>query len=147
MNQKEDMIGLRSTPLDAGAAITAVSDGDSGAIAIFLGTTRRDAAEGREVVALDYEAYGEMAEAQMHRLVDEARQRWRIIRIVMLHRIGRVDVGQPSVLIAVSTPHRAEAFEACRFLIDRIKAEATIWKKEIWSDRSSSWVEDNRSSF
>src|SRR5450755_3811425 len=121
MNQKEDMIGLQSTPLDAG--------------------------KGREVVALDYEAYGEMAEAQMHRLVDEARQRWRIIRMVMLHRIGRVDVGQPSVLIAVSTPHRAEAFEACRFLIDRIKAEATIWKKEIWSDRSSSWVEDNRSSF
>jgi molybdopterin synthase catalytic subunit len=147
MNQKEDVIGLRSTPLDAGSAITAVSDGDTGAIAVFLGTTRRDAAGGREVVSLDYEAYDEMAEAQMRRLVEEARQRWRIIRIVMLHRIGRVDVGQPSVLIAVSTPHRAEAFEACRFLIDRIKTEATIWKKEIWSDRSSSWVEDNRSSF
>jgi molybdopterin synthase catalytic subunit len=77
----------------------------------------------------------------MRRLAEEARRGWRISRIVMLHRIGRVEVGQPSVLIAVSTPHRAEAFEACRFLIDRLKAEATIWKKEIWSDRSSTWVE------
>ncbi len=141
MNQKEDVIGLQSGPLDVNAAIGAVSDGDSGAISVFLGTTRRDAAAGREVVALDYEAYGEMAEAQMRRLVEEARRGWGISRIVMLHRIGRVDVGQPSVLIAVSTPHRAEAFEACRFLIDRLKAEVTIWKKEIWSDRSSDWVE------
>jgi len=141
MNQKEDVIGLQSTPLEVGAAIGAASDGDSGAIAIFLGTTRRDPAAGREVLALHYEAYGEMAEAQMCQLAEEARRRWRISRIVMLHRIGRVDVGQPSVLIAVSTPHRAKAFEACRFLIDRVKAEVTIWKKEIWSDRSSSWVE------
>ncbi|HEY1922278.1 MAG TPA: molybdenum cofactor biosynthesis protein MoaE [Tepidisphaeraceae bacterium] len=141
MDQHADVIGLRSTPLDVGAAVSAVGGGDSGAIALFLGTTRRDSTAGREVISLDYEAYEEMAEGQMRRLVDEARGRWPIGRIVMLHRIGRVDVGQPSVLIAVSTPHRAEAFEACRFLIDRIKAEATIWKKEIWSDRSSTWVE------
>ena len=80
------------------------------------------------------------AEAQMHRLAEEARRRWPICRLVMLHRIGRVDVGQPSVLIAVSTPHRAQGFEACRFLIDRLKAEATIWKKEVWGDGSSTWV-------
>jgi molybdopterin synthase catalytic subunit len=141
MAQKEDVIGLKSTPLDVSAAIGAAGDDDSGAIAVFLGTTRRDEAAGRKVIALDYEAYGEMAEAQMHRLAEEARRRWRISRIVMLHRVGRVDVGQPSVLIAVSTPHRAEAFEACRFLIDSVKGEATIWKKEIWSDQSSTWVE------
>jgi molybdopterin synthase catalytic subunit len=58
----------------------------------------------------------------------------------LLHRVGRVEIGQPSVLIAVSTPHRAAAFEACRFLIDRLKSETTIWKKEIWSDGTSSWV-------
>jgi molybdopterin synthase catalytic subunit len=141
MTQEEDLIGLKATRLDVSGAIAAVSDSDSGAIAVFLGTTRRDTEGGRGVVALDYEAYGEMAEAQMRRLAEEARNRWRISRIAMLHRIGRVDVGEPSVLIAVSTPHRAEAFDACRFLIDSIKAEATIWKKEIWSDQSSSWVE------
>ncbi len=148
MEISDDLIGLQSTPLDVGAAVAAVGGGDSGAIALFLGTTRRDSDGGREVIALDYEAYAEMAVAQMKRLAEEARGRWSIIRIVMLHRIGRVDVGQASVLIAVSTPHRAEAFEACRFLIDRIKMDATIWKKEIWSDRSSTWVEgmgDNRS--
>jgi molybdopterin synthase catalytic subunit len=141
MKINDDLVGLQSTPLDVVAAVGAVGGGDSGAIALFLGTTRRDLVGGREVIALDYEAYAEMAVAQMKQLAEEARGRWPISRIVMLHRIGRVDVGQPSVLIAVSTPHRAEAFEACRFLIDRIKAEATIWKKEIWSDRSSSWVE------
>jgi molybdopterin synthase catalytic subunit len=141
MKINDDLVGLQSTPLDVVAAVGAVGGGDSGAIALFLGTTRRDLVGGREVIALGYEAYAEMAVAQMKQLAEEARGRWPISRIVMLHRIGRVDVGQPSVLIAVSTPHRAEAFEACRFLIDRIKAEATIWKKEIWSDRSSSWVE------
>jgi molybdopterin synthase catalytic subunit len=141
MEQKDDVIGLQSTPLDVNAAVSDAGGSDSGAIALFLGITRRDSAAGREVISLDYEAYEEMATAQMRRLAEEARRRWPISRIVMLHRIGRVDVGQPSVLIVVSTPHRAEAFEACRFLIDRIKAEATIWKKEIWSDRSSTWVE------
>jgi molybdopterin synthase catalytic subunit len=141
MDQQQDVIGLQATPLDVSAAVVAISGDDSGGIALFLGTTRRDSVGGREVIALDYEAYAEMAIAQMKRLAEESRGRWPISRIVMLHRIGRVDVGQPSVLIAVSTPHRAEAFEACRFLIDQIKMEATIWKKEIWSDQSSTWVE------
>ena len=82
-----------------------------------------------------------MAVDQMRRLAEEARRRWPIVRIVMLHRTGVVKVGQPSVLVAVSTPHRAEAFEACRFLIDQLKAQATIWKKEVWGDGSTSWVE------
>jgi molybdopterin synthase catalytic subunit len=81
-----------------------------------------------------------MAQQQLHALAEETRRRWPILRLALLHRVGRVEIGQPSVLIAVSTPHRAEAFEACRFLIDRIKAEATIWKKEVWEDGSSSWV-------
>ena len=136
-----DQVELRDSPLDVGAAVAAVSDGGAGAIAVFLGTTRGEKNDdGRPLIALDYEAYGEMATKQMRALAQEARQRWPIQRMAVLHRIGRVEVGQPSVLIAVSSPHRAEAFEACRFLIDRLKAEATIWKKEIWDDGSSSWV-------
>ena len=136
-----DLVELRDSPLDAGAAVAAVAAGGAGAIAIFLGTTRAETNEaGRRLVALDYEAYREMAQQQMHALAEEAKRRWPILRLAVLHRVGRVEIGQPSVLIAVSTPHRAEAFEACRFLIDRIKAEATIWKKEVWEDGSSSWV-------
>jgi molybdopterin synthase catalytic subunit len=139
-----DLVELCDLPLDAGAAISAVSEGGAGAIAIFLGTTRAETNEaGRRLVALDYEAYQEMALQQMHALADDAKQRWPILRLVVLHRVGRVELGQPSVLIAVSTAHRAEAFEACRFLIDRIKAEATIWKKEVWEDGSASWVGDH----
>jgi molybdopterin synthase catalytic subunit len=141
MNQKDDLVALQSTPLDVGAAIGGVADRDSGAIAVFLGTTRGEAnGQGRQLAALDYEAYGEMAEAQMRWLAEEARRRWPIRRLAMLHRIGIVEVGQPSVLIAVSTPHRSDAFEACRFVIDKLKAEVTIWKKEIWSDQSSTWA-------
>jgi molybdopterin synthase catalytic subunit len=142
MSSANDIVELQSTPLDIGAGIDAVGAGDGGGVAVFVGTTRRDTnASGRELVALDYEAYREMAVEQMRRLAEEARQRWPIVRIVMLHRTGVVKVGQPSVLVAVSTPHRAEAFEACRFLIDQLKAQATIWKKEIWGDGSVTWVE------
>jgi molybdopterin synthase catalytic subunit len=142
MSSADDIVELQSTPLDVGAAIDSVGEGGSGAIAAFVGTTRRDKnASGRELVALDYEAYREMAVDQMRRLAEEARRRWPIVRIVMLHRTGVVKIGQPSMLVAVSTPHRAEAFEACRFLIDQLKAQATIWKKEVWGDGSTSWVE------
>jgi molybdopterin synthase catalytic subunit len=132
-------------PLDVGAAVAAVAEAGAGAIASFLGTTRAEMNEnGRRLVALDYEAYREMAERQMHALADNARRRWPILRMAVLHRIGRVEVGQPSVLIAVSTPHRVESFEACRFLIDELKKETTIWKKEIWEDGSTSWVGEHR---
>jgi molybdopterin synthase catalytic subunit len=141
VHERSDVVELRSSALDVAAAVAAAGDAGGGAIAMFLGTTRQETREdGRKLMGLEYEAYCEMAEAQMHRLAEEARRRWPICRLVMLHRIGRVDVGQPSVLIAVSTPHRAQGFEACRFLIDQLKSEATIWKKEIWGDGSSSWV-------
>jgi len=133
-------VELRSSPLDVAAAVAAVGDAGGGAIAMFLGTTRPETREdGRKLMGLEYEAYCAMAEAQMHRLAEEARGRWPICKLVILHRIGRVNVGQPSVLIAVSTPHRTQGFEACRFLIDQLKAQATIWKKEVWEDGSSTW--------
>jgi molybdopterin synthase catalytic subunit len=144
MTASLDAVELRDTSLDVGDVLSAFSDGGAGAIGIFLGVTRAEKNQaGQNLLALEYEAYRDMAVSQIQKLASEARIKWPIIRLVVLHRLGRVMVGQPSVLIAVSTPHRAESFEACRILIDQLKAEAAIWKKEIWEDGSSSWVAGN----
>jgi molybdopterin synthase catalytic subunit len=136
-----DWTELNAGPLSVGAAVEYVSSPAAGGIAVFLGTTREErAAEGTELVALDYEAYAEMAVGQMKDLARRARGRWQIVKLAILHRVGRVGLAEPSVVIAVSTPHRAEAFEACRFLIDALKAEVAIWKKEVWADGSGTWV-------
>lgn len=137
-----DCVQLCVEPIDVAEAMRFVTDPAAGGITFFLGTTRAARnAEGQDLLALDYEAYPEMALSQLRSLALRARQKWRLLRLVLLHRTGRVAVGQPSVLIAVSTPHRAEAFEACRWFIDTLKAEAAIWKKEIWSDGSGTWVQ------
>ena len=138
----DDWIALSPQPLDAQAATQFASDVNAGGISVFLGTTRAENnAAGRPLIALDYEAYPEMAGAQLSDLARRARQRWPVLKLALLHRTGRVEVGEPSVIIAVSTPHRAEAFEACRWLIDTLKSEVAIWKKEIWDDGTSTWRE------
>lgn len=140
-----DWIDLSSRPLNATSAALFVSDPAAGGIDLFLGTTRAQASDtGQPLTALDYEAYPEMAIEQMCDLARRARERWPIVKIALLHRTGRVAVGEPSVLIAVSTPHRAEAFEATRWLIDMLKAEVAVWKKEVWADGSVTWVEGTR---
>jgi molybdopterin synthase catalytic subunit len=137
----DDLISLETTAIDVEKAIASIGDGDAGGISVFLGTTRNEKnAEGKSLIALDYQAYEEMAVSQMRQFAVRARDKWPIRRLALIHRVGRVEVGKPSVLIAVSTPHRAAAFEACRFLIDTLKAEAAIWKKEVWSDGSGQWV-------
>ena len=136
-----DWIEILVTPLDVTAAVEFVRDGAAGGIDVFLGTTRTErSADGRELVTLDYEAYAEMALAQMRQLAETARGKWPIRNVAMLHRIGRVAIAEPSVIIAVSTPHRGDAFEACRWLIDSLKKDVAIWKKEIWSDGAGTWV-------
>lgn len=141
MSDQDDLIALQATPIDAGQIIAAVAEPQAGAIATFLGITRGEAdSDGRILTALHYQAYEQMALIQMQRLASTARQRWPIRRMAVVHRTGKVDIGQPSVIIAVSTPHRSEAFDACRFLIDSLKAQATIWKKELWADGRQSWV-------
>jgi molybdopterin synthase catalytic subunit/GNAT superfamily N-acetyltransferase len=140
-NGAVDFIGVVPFEISTTVAVELVSDGAAGGIAVFLGTTREDRdAQGRALKALDYETYREMAERQLRDLARQAREKWPIVKLVILHRVGRVGLGQPSVLIAVSTPHRREAFEACEFLIDRLKADVAIWKKEVWEDGSVSWV-------
>jgi molybdopterin synthase catalytic subunit len=136
-----DRIEIHADPLDATAAIDFVTDGSAGGIAVFLGTTRSERSpDGRDLVALDYEAYEEMALKQMRDLAAAARSRWPVTKLALLHRTGRVAIAEPSVVIAVSTPHRADAFEACRFLIDELKKSVAIWKKEIWSAGPGTWV-------
>jgi molybdopterin synthase catalytic subunit len=136
-----DVIRLTPEPLDAAAAVTFVTDGRAGGIDVFLGTTRAEtSADGRELVALDYEAYEQMAGEQLRELARRAREQWPIIKLVLLHRTGRVAIGEPSVIIAVSTPHRGDAFAACRWLIDTLKKDVAIWKKEVWADGSGTWV-------
>jgi molybdopterin converting factor subunit 1 len=122
-------ITITRNPIDVGELERAVADPAAGAIATFTGTTRRDNA-GRRVIKLEYEAYEPMALSEMRKLAREAGERWKIVRIAICHRIGRVGIGETSVAIAVSAAHRAEAFEACRFAIDRLKEIVPIWKKE-----------------
>jgi molybdopterin synthase catalytic subunit len=106
-----------------------------------VGTTRADPTDGGSVVALEYEAYRAMAERQLIDLARRARERWDIKRLVLVHRVGRVEVGQPSVLIVVACPHRAQAFDACRWLIDTLKTDVAIWKRDVLSDGSTRWVD------
>jgi len=137
-----DWVGLMSDELDVGWAARRVTDPRAGGINLFLGTTRRQTnPEGQSLTALDYHAYPDMALARMQSLLAGARQQWPVVRSVLLHRVGRVSPGESSVLIAVACPHRAEAFAACRWLIDTLKVDVPIWKQERWSDGGGTWVE------
>ena len=139
MNQ--DVVEIHAAPLELDRVVRAVSAATAGGIDLFLGTTRSERRhDGIDLVALDYEAYAEMAITQMNALIAAARERWPIVRAAILHRVGRVEVTQPSVIIAVACPHRSDAFEACRFLIDDLKKSVTIWKREVWADGSMTWV-------
>jgi molybdopterin synthase catalytic subunit len=112
----------------------------AGAVVLFLGTVREMTGD-RRTVALDYEAYPEMARAKMQQIANQASARWPIIRAAIAHRFGHLGLGDVSVAVAVSTPHRNDAFEAGRFLIDTLKEVVPIWKQENWADGSKEWVE------
>ena len=133
------MIRLTDLPIDVPAVVESVRSQEAGAVVLFLGTTRRST-DGRKTLWLDYECYNEMAEKELSQLVETARARWPLEDCAVVHRVGRVDVGQPSVAIAVSSPHRQPAFEAGTWLIDRIKDVVPIWKQEHWEDGTSGWV-------
>ncbi len=122
-------ITIGREPIDVSALEREVSAPNAGAIVTFAGTTRSDNA-GRIVLRLEYEAYEPMALAEIRKLAREAGDRWKIVRIAIAHRVGVVEIGETSVAIAVSAAHRGEAFEACRFAIDRLKNIVPIWKKE-----------------
>jgi molybdopterin synthase catalytic subunit len=134
---------LTRDPIDTAAmiAMTAgVRTDASGALALFVGVVRAEESAGRRLLALEYEAYPEMAEAQMAAVAAEMRRRWPVEGLAMVHRLGWLAVGEASVAVAVACGHRGEAFEACRFGIDTIKKVVPIWKKEVFSDGATSWV-------
>jgi molybdopterin synthase catalytic subunit len=134
-------ISLSHRPLDVAEVIRRVAGPDAGGIVTFLGTVR-DRARGREIRRLEYEAYGEMAQAEMERIAAEAARRWPGARVAMAHRTGNLVVGDIAVVVVAAAPHRVEAFEACRFAIDALKRSVPIWKKEIATD-GGYWVEDH----
>lgn len=125
-------------PLSLDRVVRAVSSPDAGGLVTFTGVVRRHSA-GREVERLEYEAYREMAEKVMRDLCAEIEAEHPGVRLAVEHRVGALVVGDPAVVIAASAPHRAEAFTACRALIDRLKAQVPIWKKEIGPD-GAEWV-------
>jgi molybdopterin synthase catalytic subunit len=133
------MITLTNQPIDPGALIQAVCDPQAGAVVLFLGTTR-ELTDGRKTITLDYEAYGAMAERKLAELELEARRRWPIVECRIVHRLGRVPLAEASVAIVVSTPHRADAFAAGQWLIDSLKRDVPIWKREQWADGTSEWI-------
>jgi molybdopterin synthase catalytic subunit len=135
----EPFIQITRDVLDRDAILAAVQDPAAGAIVTFEGAVRNHA-RGRAVEFLEYEAYVEMAESQMRGIAQEAQARWELCRVAVAHRFGRMAVGETSVIIAVASAHRGEAFEACRFIIDTLKTTVPIWKKEIGSD-GAEWVE------
>jgi molybdopterin synthase catalytic subunit len=133
------MIAITEGPLDHAAITESVRSTAAGAVCSFLGTVREMTGD-RRTASLDYEAYPDMALKKMGELEDEARRRWPIIEAALVHRVGHLDLGEISVVVAVSCPHRHQAFEACRWLIDELKAVVPIWKKELWADGTEEWV-------
>jgi molybdopterin synthase catalytic subunit len=132
------VVRIQEEAIDQAALVASLAASGDGAVATFLGTVR-DHNEGRRVVALEYHAYPAMAEAEMKRIADETRARFEISALVLVHRIGKLAIGDVSVLVAVAAPHRAAAFDACRHAMEEIKRRAPVWKREIF-DEGSAWV-------
>jgi len=135
----EPLISITGEPLDRNALIAAVSHPSVGGIAVFEGVVR-DHARGKEIRYLEYDVYPEMAIKQIRTIIDEAQRRWGTGRVAVAHRVGRLEIGETSVIVVVATPHRAEAFEACRYIIDTLKTTVPIWKKEV-ATSGEEWVE------
>ena len=133
------LVELTAGPLDARRLEAAVSHAGAGAICTFTGVVR-DNSRGEPVSHLEYEAYAGMAEAQMRGIADEIALRWPRARVAMAHRTGRLEIGEASVVISVSCPHRRDAIEACHWGIDRLKESVPIWKKE-FARSGASWIE------
>lgn len=132
------MVAITSEPIDVAAVYEAVRSIHSGGIDIFAGTVR-DRSHGRRVKALEYSAYIPMAEKLMAKIEEDMKSRWALHAVVLVHRVGLLQLGEVAVVTAVASAHRREAFEACRYAIDRIKADVPIWKKEHFEE-GQEWV-------
>src|SRR5213595_2869819 len=133
------IIQITREPLDRNALIASIAHASAGGIVTFEGVVRYNA-RGKQVRYLEYDVYPEMAEQQIRTIVAEAQQRWGVERVAVAHRFGRLEIGEASVIIVVASAHRGEAFEACRYIIDTLKATVPIWKKEV-ATNGEEWVE------
>lgn len=135
----EPVIMITHEPLDRAALVEAVTHASAGGIVVFEGVVR-DHARGKQVHYLEYDVYPEMAIAKIREIITEAERRWGVERVAVAHRVGRLEIGEASVIIVVATPHRGEAFDACRYIIDTLKTSVPIWKKEV-ATNGEEWVE------
>ena len=134
----QTLVQITDLPIDSQAVINLVRTDDSGAINVFIGTVR-NSTQNREVVKLEFEAYESMALKELQKIVEQVKERWPVNEIAIHHRVGELAIGDVPVVIAVSTPHRTQGFEACEFAIDTLKLAVPIWKKEIFAD-GEEWV-------
>lgn len=133
------MFKITEEVLDPQAITQEVMREENGAVVTFLGVVRVSS-RGKRVLYLEYDAYPEMAEKVMRQIGQEVAQRWPVQDIAIYHRIGHLEIGEVSLVVAVASPHRQEAFEACHYAVERVKQVVPIWKKEVWED-GESWVE------
>ncbi len=140
MSDSKDLtIELTHDEIDYQQVTEAVRSHNAGAVILFLGTVR-EMTQGRQTIALDYDAYPEMAESKMAEIASEATERWQMEKVVIVHRLGHLELGDISIAVAVSSPHRQAAFDAGKYLIDELKRRVPVWKKENWADGSTEWV-------
>ncbi len=139
MGEERDWIELRGDILSEGEVVARLRHPGAGALSLFAGTTRQFTA-GRETERLEYDCYQEMALAEMQRIVRDARSRWLLLHVCVLHRLGVVPVTESSVIVGASSAHRKDAFPACRYLIDTLKGQVPIWKREHYADGTTEWV-------
>ena len=134
------MTHLTRHTLDVNELLAQVQSEERGGTCVFLGTVRND--DG--VSAIDYSAYEQMADEEIERILSEAQQQWPDVRVQLHHRLGEIPAGQASIAIAAAAPHRADAFSACRFVIEEVKKRLPIWKRELYADGTARWTDDTR---
>ncbi|HMB94084.1 MAG TPA: molybdenum cofactor biosynthesis protein MoaE [Rhodothermales bacterium] len=140
MKNNKQWVEIQYEPLDIQAAFRFLQTAAAGGIDLFVGVTRQWT-ENQETIRLEYECYPAMALKEMKRLANKACDEWPVERVCLLHRLGVVGVSEASVIVGVATPHRTEAFTACRFLIDTLKKQVPIWKREVFADGTTGWIE------
>jgi molybdopterin synthase catalytic subunit len=134
-------IDVTEVPIDTRALAAFVADPAAGSVVVFSGTVRDHSPGRKDVSRLEYEAYGGVASEKITEIVNDAYEQWPILKVAAVHRVGSLDVGEPAVCVAVSSAHRADSFEACRFIIDQLKSRVPIWKKEHWPG-GAEWVRE-----
>ena len=133
-----ELVKITDSPIDPNYVIDLVKTPDSGAVNIFVGTVR-NSTKNREVKKLEFEAYEDMAIKEIDKIINQVKKKWPVRSMAIYHRVGVLDIGDIPVVIAVSTPHRKQGFEACQYAIDTLKETVPIWKKEIFAD-GEQWV-------